>query len=110
MFALCLREVLVNGKERPLDVELGVSRFTNVKGFGHDTPEVTFHSIRAYKINSMPIEKRRKIYNEIRESGKRDKILHYGLMINHNKPIESITLKYSYFGIPMQITQDIEGF
>lgn len=104
IFPLSLSEVLVNGEEQPINVELGVSRFTNVQGFGHDTPDVSFHDLKAYKVNPMPIEKEMQIYEEIKETGERDRILHYGLMIYHDKPIESVTIEYSYLGIPLYIT------
>jgi|LFRM01.2.fsa_nt_gb hypothetical protein len=75
------------------------------KGVAH----ITFHSIDELKINPVlsPEEVDRKI-SEMQETGEHNTIFHYGLRIYHDKPIETVTIRYSYFGIPLSHTLNVK--
>jgi hypothetical protein len=101
-----LSKVLINGKELPHKLELGVSRTSHmVLGGGLDEdPNISFHPI-----TELPIEKELtpESKRELIGSGDKSAIFHYGLRLNHNEPIKNITIHYQYVGLNLSIERDI---
>jgi hypothetical protein len=94
-----LKEVIVNEENQPQIAQLGIS-LTNglVDLYSYRTVEegFSFHEIDAYPITPN---------NKINQDSK-DSIKHYGLVVDYDYPIEKITIKYTYLGLPL--TKEIE--
>lgn len=104
---ISLNEVLVNGNEKPERVELGVSKHLHMVD-GSDHPDITYHDLNAFLIKpEHPLEERKRIWSQQQQSGKKEHIFHYGVRVYPIKPIETITIKYWYLGIPLSITTDV---
>lgn len=101
-----LEKVFVNNREKPVKVELGVSRTNHlVLGAGLDVdPYVTFHNIRVYEVKPELSAEKRKI---LEESKDRKVIKHYGLYISHDKPLKKIIIIYRYLGFKFRHEKDI---
>jgi len=107
LVGISIKEVLVNGYEKPERVELGVSRSLHMVD-GSDDPDITYHDLNAFLIKPEPsLEERDKIQSQQQQSGKKEHIFHYGVRVYPIKPLETITIKYSYLGIPLSITRDV---
>lgn len=103
---ISLEKVLVNNGEKPMKVELGVSRTDHlVLGAGLDEdPYVTFHNIREYKVKpELSVEERKKLV----ENKDKKIIKHYGLCLSHDKPLKKIIIIYRYLGIQFEHEKDI---
>lgn len=81
-----------------------VSRsFHMVAGAGIDEDsDITFHNIDAYRIKPEPNREKRE---QLIRMGERNTIFHYGLKVSHHNTVESITIKYRCFGIPLKFSQ-----
>ena len=109
--SVSLRMVYVNDGETPASVELGVSSWGQLVlgGALDESPHITFHDIGEYNIRpALSPEEASKKLDEIKRTGEKNTIFHYGLRIRHDKPIQSVTIKYSYFWIPLSHTRDIK--
>jgi hypothetical protein len=97
-----IKEVLVNGSLKPEEVELGVSRTGNmiVGGNLEEDPYISFHDITSLPIKQELSAER---MNELFSTNDRSTIIHYGIRLWHNDPIDNVTIKYSYLGIPMSL-------
>jgi hypothetical protein len=107
---LKLTEVMVNGGERPSKVELGVSRTNAVIGMfalEREIEGISFHDIHEYDIETMYS---RVETIQLEEQGNRSTIRHYGLALEHCKKIDSVIVKYTYFGFPFTKVIEIERF
>jgi hypothetical protein len=101
-----LTEILVNGGEVPDKVELGVSRSNAVIGqfaVEDEIEGISFHNIHEYDIE--PKLSREEVI-QLEELDIRSTIRHYGLALEHCKKIDSVSVKYTYFGFPF--TREIE--
>jgi hypothetical protein len=101
---IVIKNVLVNETEVPKAVELGVSR-SNFLVMINDEPKITFHSIDQYKIEPKLSPKEMQKLNDNNDN---KTIRHYGLKINHDKPIESVTVKYRYLLVPFTLHKDVK--
>ncbi|NQD64661.1 hypothetical protein HP456_01820 [Bacillus haikouensis] len=105
---LKLTEVMVNGGERPSRTELGVSRTNALIGMfalEKEIEGISFHDIHEYDIEMM--------YSRVEaiqldEQDNRSAIRHYGLALEHCKKIDSVIVKYTYFGFPFTKIIEIE--
>jgi hypothetical protein len=100
---IVIKDVLVNETEPPKTVELGISRSNHMVTIAND-PEITFHSINKYKIKPrLSGEEMQRLDDE----NDNETIRHYGLKISLDKPIESVTVKYTYLLIPFTLHKDV---
>ena len=103
-----LRKVQVNGTD-PKQVELGISKAHHlVLGINLDNKSyISFHPITAYKIKPelSPKEMAKKV-EALEVAGESEHIFYYGIRINHSDPVRTVTIKYSYLGIPFKLTAD----
>ncbi len=100
-----VKQVLVNDNEIPKKVELGISRSNHLVTGGEleNNPDITFHTIDDQKIHPQLSDKEQKELNNNSE-----KIRHYGIRIEHTKPIKQITVKYSYLLIPFTMKKEFD--
>ncbi|KGX87671.1 hypothetical protein [Pontibacillus marinus] len=95
-----LKEVLVNSYKEPLKAELGVGRSNHMimvkQALGNigEDEKISFNEISEYPISPLT-----KVQNEQVDS---DTIKHYGIAVFHDKKINNLIIKYSYFGIPFE--------
>lgn len=59
------------------------------------------------KLNQEPNREKRE---QFIRTGERNTIFHYGLKVSHDKYVESITVKYRYFGIPLKFSQNTRAY
>jgi hypothetical protein len=103
-----LTKILVNGSEVPDIVELGVSRSNAVIGLfavKNEIEGISFHNIHEYDIE--PKLSREEVI-QLDELDVRSTIRHYGLALDHCKKIDSVSVKYTYFGFPFSREIEIE--
>jgi len=107
-----LREVRVNGGEKPDGVQLVISYS------GQLVPGSLANSSwhKEYAIGEQPIRPRltqEGMLQAIRvnEASPGDPAIpiHYGIMIRHHEPIESVKIRYRYLGIPFTRTVPIQS-
>jgi hypothetical protein len=105
---LKVKEVVVNEVERPCKVELGVSRSSALIGMyalRQEIEGISFHSLDEYEIEP---KLSREDAIELEKLDIRSTIRHYGLVIDHCKKVDTITVKYTYFGFPYKKEIKIE--
>jgi hypothetical protein len=105
---LKLTEVMVNGGDRPSKVELGISRTNAVIGMfalEKEIEGISFHDIHEYDIET---GYSREEAIQLEEQDNRSAIRHYGLALEHFQKIDSVTVKYTYFGFPFRKVIEIE--
>ncbi|MCC5910077.1 MAG: hypothetical protein JJT76_06535 [Clostridiaceae bacterium] len=97
-----LREVVINDGERPKNVEVGGSRTSHmVLGGGLvEDPYITFHDIGELFIYPELTEEAKE---ELFRSKRTNTIIHSGIRIYNDEPIEKITSNYRYFRIPFTL-------
>ncbi|QWC23361.1 hypothetical protein KJK41_03005 [Bacillus haikouensis] len=103
-----LKKVFVNEGGRPCKVDLGVSRSSALIGIfalKEEIDGISFHPIDEYEIE--PKLNREEVI-ELEELDNRSTIRHYGLAVDHCKKVDSVTVKYTYFGFPYKKEIKIE--
>ncbi|WP_175986977.1 hypothetical protein [Bacillus sp. Marseille-Q1617] len=106
IYKVKLTEVLINGGDRPREVELGVSRSNALIGLFAVKDEIegiSFNNIHEYEIE--PKLSREEVI-QLDELDNRSTIRHYGLALDHCKKIDSVMVKYTYLGFPF--TKEIQ--
>ena len=94
-----VKQVLINGNEKPDKVELGVGRSNHLvmvkQALGNidEDEEISFHGIHEYPIKPV-------VQSDVIDS---DTIKHYGIAVSHNEKINNLVITYSYFGIPLEV-------
>lgn len=95
---ITLKQIFINENESPVTAQLGISRSRHLV-LGADIendPMITFYDIDKIKIEPYLLTEKKAIVQPF----------HYGIIIRHDKPIKSVTVKYLYFGFPLAITSD----
>ncbi|MCA1055923.1 hypothetical protein LCM10_13075 [Rossellomorea aquimaris] len=95
-----LTGIVVNDGNRPEMVRMGVSRTSALIGIfavEEEMEGVSFHSIDAYAIE--PVLSREEVI-QLEDVNDRSTIRHYGVVVRHDERIDSVRVKYTYFGIP----------
>lgn len=102
-----IKEVTLNNKKQPKELALGISYVSQLVQSGTDNPFIKF-----MKIDSELIEPRLTI-KEMREAIKSKGMtpIHYGIRVEYyEEPIESMTIKYQYFGFPVTKKYSLESW
>jgi hypothetical protein len=101
---LKIEKVYINGNETPEAAELGISKTDAlVQMFSqceNNSLGISYHKLNEYKImpDSMLEQNRNTPGND------KELVKHYGIYVqNFGRPIESISIKYSYLGIPFTL-------
>ncbi|MDW7652406.1 MAG: hypothetical protein SCK29_13255 [Bacillota bacterium] len=104
--SISLRNVLVNGTNAS-QVELKLKR-TPSSTLPTNANDYSVHEIGEYKIKPLPSENETKrAWKEMNESGETNVIFGYTVRIINDRPVESVTIQYSYYGLPFQHTIEI---
>ncbi|GGI11657.1 hypothetical protein [Gottfriedia solisilvae] len=99
---ITIKEVTVNHGKKPNGLALGISYGGRLVQPVTDDPDDQWGRIKFVKIDAVPVYPRLNP-NEINEAihRKDNTLIYYGIKMEYKEPIQSITVKYTYFGLPV---------
>lgn len=109
--SITIKEVTVNNGKKPIALALGISYSGRLVQPVTGDPRLDDPRTKFMKIDAVPIYPRLNP-NEINAAiHRKDNIpIYYGIKMAYKEPIESITVKYTYFGLPVTKKINLESW